>query len=150
MNRLGYSLVEVVFATLLTSILAGVAIPPVQTALSQYSVMSATSSFRAKISLARSTAVRMGGARLRVDTSRDRLWVEADTSGSGSYSAVGTPVDFTDQAVEVITHDTLFCFDARGIATSGTGCASGTATVIFARGAYADTVWVTPLGKVLR
>ena len=52
--------------------------------------------------------------------------------------------------VDVTSSESLFCFDSRGIAGSGAGCASSAAKLVFTRAGRRDSVAVTPLGKVLR
>ena len=150
-DRNGVSIVEILFVILALSILASIALPDVQNGLSRTSVNNSAATFNSRVGLARSSAVRMGSARLIVDTLANRYWVEADTSGAGDFSLVSTAVDLSDDRVNMQADFAALCFDGRGLGSSvSSGCASGPSTIVFSRGSFVDSVRVTSIGKVLR
>jgi Tfp pilus assembly protein FimT len=147
----GYTLVELLIIVILVGIIAAVVGPKLAWALRQRAVAGAADEFVLAHSLARSTAMQYGRvAQLHVDTAGARFWVDADTSGTGTPVKIGLMHSLAGGSVTLSSTRTLFCFDARGLATTSGGCPSGDATVVFASSSSSDTVRTTVLGKVLR
>jgi len=153
MGRQGFSLIEVIFAAVIVAILATIALPQITESVARVAVTSASATFTARYSLTRTLAIRQGTeARLVVDQARNRFWVAVDTSSGGPqvWDTVGIPVDLTENHVTIKSTSITYCFNGRGLAKTGIACPNGAAAVLFARGAHADTVSITALGKILR
>ena len=149
----GATLVEILIVVLILGTLVSIGVPATATYRSQMAVQHAADEFVTSVSLARAYALRYGTmGELHVDDVAETFWVEVDTTmaGRGVKDTIGVPVDLTDELVDMTSSEALFCFDARGIAGSGTGCASSAATLVFTRAGQRDSVAVTPLGKVFR
>jgi len=104
------------------------------------------------ISLAKAAAVRFGRPSvLRLDSDRDRMWVEVDTTlaGTGSADTLGYFSFREDLKVDLKANRTALCFDGRGIGTTRTACPQAGAVIIVALNQSADTVFVSPIGRVL-
>lgn len=152
-GRRGFSLLEAILAVMIVSILTTFALPQLAPAMSRVSVRSAASTFTARHSLAKTLAVRQGSeARLVVDIDASRFWVVVDTSSGGPpvWDTVGAPVDLTENSVAIASTTSIFCFNARGLAKSGSGCPGEGAAISFKRGDYTATLQITALGKVFR
>ncbi len=89
---------------------------------------------------------------LRLDAAGERIWVEVDTTVAGGAGAVDTLglFHFSDaMAVDLQSDRSSLCFDGRGIGAIGASCPEAGATVVLALKDRADTVVVSPLGRVL-
>ena len=137
----------------LVAIFVAVMAPLVASANARNSVQHAANRFIGKHSLARTLAIRHGAvSELHVDVAAGKVWVQVDTSsaGSGAVDTVGLVLDLSAEKVSVASDETLFCFDARGLAAMAPGCpASGDATLVFSRDDWADTVATSALGMIL-
>jgi prepilin-type N-terminal cleavage/methylation domain-containing protein len=148
-RRRGFSLLELIIVLLLLGVFIGIAAPSASAMRYRYEVRGSSQRFAAKHSLARAVAVRTGRtAQLRVDTARSRVWIEVLRSPT-VRDTVG-PVDYFDPRIGFQSNRTALCFDARGLARTGGGCETPSATVIFSLAGRADTVEVTPIGRVVR
>lgn len=154
MGRRGFSLLEAILTVMIVSILTTIALPQLAPAVSRVSVRSAASTFTARHSLARTLAIRQSAvARLVVDVDANRFWVVVDTSNGARvpvWDTIGVPVDLTENRVVMKATTSMFCFNARGLATSGSGCPGKGSAISFRRGDYATTLRITALGKILR
>jgi prepilin-type N-terminal cleavage/methylation domain-containing protein len=148
-RRRGYSLFELMIVLLLVGVFISIAAPSASAMRHRYEVRGSSQRFAAKHSLARAVAVRTGRtAQLRVDTARSRVWIEVLRSPA-ARDTVG-PVDYFDRRLRFQSNRTTLCFDARGLAKTGAGCEAPSATVIFSLAGRADTVEITPIGRVVR
>ncbi len=154
MNPHGFTLLELMILTVLLGILSAFALPVVQGARARASVRHAADEFVAAHSLARSMAVRQGRvARLYIDATDGRFWVEIDTTvrRTGARDTIGILTDVSRDQVALTSSRNLLCFDARGLATRLSNCPpSGAATLVFTRAGYDRTVLTSSAGKVLR
>ena len=153
MGRQGFSLIEVILAAVIVSILATITLPQITQGVARVAVRSAAATFTAKYSLTRTLAIRQGSeARLVVDVGKNTFWVAVDTSSGGAqvWDTIGTPVDLTENHVTMVTSSITYCFNGRGLAKIGLACPNGAGAVSFTRGSHADTLFITPLGKILR
>ena len=149
----GFTIIEIIIALVLVSIVYAIALPSIGRTRVSASVHNARHVVVSSISLARATAMRFGGsAVLRLDAANDRLWVEADTtlSKSGEELVRLGYFDFGNELhVNLDSNRTALCFNGRGIGTTGTACPQAGATIVVFRGDRADTVRVSPTGRVL-
>ncbi len=149
----GYTIIEIVFALVLVSIVYAIALPSIGRTRISASVHNARHVVVSSVSLARATAMRFGGsAVLRLDAANDRLWVEADTtlSKSGEEMVRLGYFDFDAELnVNLDSNRTTLCFNSRGIGTTGTACPQAGATIVVFLVDSADTVRVSPMGRVL-
>ncbi|HEV8358109.1 MAG TPA: GspH/FimT family pseudopilin [Gemmatimonadales bacterium] len=135
----------------MAGILLAVALPKLIPAFRQSTVATTADRVALAHSLARATAVRYGRvARLNLDPSLGRFWVDVDTSGTGLRQNIGAMQYLTTTGLTMTASRTLLCFDARGFATTRGGCAGADATVTIALGGRSTTLTITSLGKVLR
>jgi prepilin-type N-terminal cleavage/methylation domain-containing protein len=148
-KRLGFTMLELIIVLLLLGVFLSIAAPSASAMRHQYEVRGSSQRFAAKHGLARAVAVRMGRtAQLRVDTAGSRVWIEVLRSPT-VRDTVG-PIDYFNPRLGFHSNRTRLCFDARGLAKTGGTCEAPGATVIFSLGGRADTVEVTPFGRVVR
>ncbi len=118
------------------------------------SVQNSKAAVVSALSLARATAMRYGRpAGLQIDAAGDRVWVEVDTTSVGDGTAVDTLGSFDFAAklnVDLMSDRTSFCFDGRGVGTTSTTCPLAGGEIVVRRQTRADTVVVSPLGRVLQ
>lgn len=149
----GFSLIELIYALVLAAVIYTIALPVVGRARVEASVRNSKHVVVSSLALARATAIRFRRpAVLRLDSNGDRLWIEADTTVSGSGAGLDT-IGFFDFRAELevdLTSDrTSLCFDGRGIATTTAACSQSGGLIVVARDDRADTVVVSPLGRVV-
>jgi len=153
-NTEGLTLLEVLIAIALLSILLAIGVPSMQAARARGSVRDAADRFVSTYSRARSLAIQGGGiAKLRMDDTTGRFWVEVDTTkGTGGVPrTVGSVTYLSDDGVTMTSSQSIVCFTSQGLPTQAWGCpAPNNLTIAFSRNGYADTLNVTAAGKVLR
>lgn len=148
----GFSFIEMVFALAIVGIVLGIAAPRVLRSSDRVAMGDARWRVTAAVSTARSAAVRMGRmSSLSVDAAGGAMVVQVDTTVLGG----ALPVELArvelwdDLRVRVAADPPVLCFDPRGVATAGAGCAERTVVVRLSRGALADSVMVSPTGRVI-
>ena len=132
---------------------ASIALPKLIPAFNRSTVGSAADQVVLAHSLARATAVRYGRvARLNLDPTNLRFWVEVDTSatGTGLLQRIGGMQTLNTTGLTMSATRTLLCFDGRGFGTTRGGCSGIADTITIALGSRSTTVTITSLGKVLR
>ena len=152
-NESGFTILDIIIVITIVALLAGITFPQIGKMQTRFAVRGYVNTFMSLHSMARTTAVRQGRvAELHIDAANDLFWVEVDTTvdGSGVMDTVGVVVDVSDMGVDLRSSQTLLCFDGRGLASTAAGCATGGAAIAFIRGAEADTIATTPLGKIRR
>ncbi len=148
--RPGFSLPEMLVVLIIAAFVMTIAIPKLSQMWDDREAAAAADSFVRAHELARVTAVRFGrDAMLHIDTSQARFWVDADTNGLGHRATIGGVVSFKS-GVKLATTDSLRCFDMRGMPSSRNNCEIGGDTVVFATHSQTDSMFITPLGKVVR
>ena len=153
MSRDGFTIMEALIVVSFVALLAGVTFPRIADIQSRFAVRGSVTAFMSAHSLARATAIRQGSvAELHIDASNDQFWIEVDTTlaGSGVMDTIGFIVDIGDQGVSLTSTQTMICFEARGMPSSASGCATTGATISFSYDTVADTILTTTLGKILR
>ena len=147
----GISLTEALISLVVVGILLAVALPKLIPAFRQGTVGTTADRVVLAHSLARATAVRYGRvARLNLDPSLGRFWVDVDTSGTGLRQLIGSMQYLSTTGLTMTATRTLLCFDARGVGTSRGGCTGAADTVTFTLGVRSSRLITTSLGKVLR
>ncbi len=63
---------------------------------------------------------------------------------------IGVIVDVGGYGVTLASTQSLLCFEARGMPSSASGCATTGATISFTYNNAGDTIVTTTLGKILR
>lgn len=76
-TRAGFSLIELITATIILAVMAGIAVPPMVRARDAIAVRSARAELAAAVATARSTAVLTGGASMIIDVPNDVAWIDA-------------------------------------------------------------------------
>ena len=152
MERNGYTLAELMIVLVLAGLAMAIATPPLASTYQRTATRAARDKFVSTHSLTRSVALRYGRvAELHIDESNARFWVEVDTSSIGGMKArVGVTKDLNAAKVTIYSDRSILCFDVRGLPTTRGACEAADATIVFSVEGKADTVKITPLGKVLR
>jgi Tfp pilus assembly protein FimT len=147
----GLTLTEAVITLVVVGILLAVAVPKLLPDFRQRTVATAADRLILAHSLARATALRYGRvARLNLDPTNRRFWVDVDTSGTGLRQIIGSMQYVNTPGLTITATRTLLCFDARGVATSRGGCSGAADTVTITLDDRSTTLITTSLGKVLR
>ena len=166
--RPGSSLLEALCALALLGALAALAWPAASRARDRWAARTARDAFAALHVHARRAALAAGRtARLALepDSGRARLRLEPRVEPEpGSLPAADAPageprdpdvlaeLDFGREfpGVEVEARRRVFCFGPRGLPVVGPGCDLPNATLVFRRGAAAETATVSVAGRLLR
>lgn len=151
-DKAGFSLLEVLITLILLSMVYAIAIPSIGRTRVQASIHNSSQAVIGTISLAKAAAVRFGRPSvLRLDSSRDRMWVEVDTTlaGTGSTTTLGYFSFREELKVDLKANRSALCFDGRGIGTTRAACPQTGAVIIVTLNQRADTVFVSPLGRVI-
>lgn len=152
MRRNGFTLIEMTYALLLVSMLAGAVMPPLMRWQRNMALATSMDRFERLHELARITAVREGRiAELHLDAANRLMWVEVDTTDAGVSDTVAVIRDF-DEEVSFRANRALLCFDARGLPTAVGACDAPDATVAFwlVTDGQTDSTRITLLGKIVR
>lgn len=75
-NAKGYSLIELTFVLMLTTILLGIAVAPISHARDVLAVRAARSDLSALLAVTRQTAIAAGGATLVIAVDSGQAWIE--------------------------------------------------------------------------
>ena len=154
MKESGFTIMEVIIVVAFVALLAGVSFPRIADVQSRFAVRGAITAFMSAHSLARATAIRVGGvAELHIDATNDRFWIEVDTTlaGSGVTDTIGNVVDVGGQGLTLASTQSLLCFEGRGMPSSAGSCTTTGATISFTyENLVGDTIVTTTLGKILR
>ncbi len=152
--RSGITLIELLLVIAVLAATSTIALPAIARMRVAASVQNSKAAVVSSLSLARATAMRYGRpAVLRIDAAGDRVWVEVDTTSVGDGTVVDTLGSFDFAAklnVDLMSDRTSFCFDGRGVGTTSTTCPLAGAEIVVRRQTRADTVVVSPLGRVLQ
>jgi prepilin-type N-terminal cleavage/methylation domain-containing protein len=148
MGRRGFSLIEILTVIIMIGLVAAMAIPKFGTTLSRQNVRGArllittmhAKARNAAVFRGRQTALVLKNGRL-VIVSRHPVTGAVDTVGRTESDIVGLyGVSFV---VNPSGRDTLF-FNAGGL-----GSETGQTTIFVAKAGYADTIAISPLGRIL-
>jgi prepilin-type N-terminal cleavage/methylation domain-containing protein len=152
-DRAGFSLIEVLIAILLVALVYAVAVPSLASTRVRAAVHNSKHVVLSSISLARSSAIRFGRpAVLVLDSRGDRIWVEVDTAlVAGGPKDTLNLVDLGQELdVDLKSNRSSVCFNGRGIGTTGAACPWAGGLIIVSSGSQADTVLLSPVGRVVR
>jgi prepilin-type N-terminal cleavage/methylation domain-containing protein len=154
--RRGMTILELVMVMFVISLMLALSFPLFTALAGRFKVGSARDVFVNTYARARAVAVQFGReARLRVDVVDGRFWVEVDTGVPPALATdtIGSVVevrrDYGGVTMYVENTDRL-CFDARGLAYSGSGCDPHDVIVTFSRMDRVDTVQLSLGGTVVR
>jgi len=137
---------------MLLSLVYAIAMPSLASTRVRASVHNSKHIVLSNVSLARTAAIRFGRlAVLRLDSEDDRIWVEVDTTlaGSGARDTIGLIHLGQELGVDLKSTRTGVCFNGRGIGTISSECPRPGAAIILAREGRADTVFISPFGRVV-
>ena len=146
-NRSGFSLIELIVVLAVATVLLGSSVSAVSARLSNNEA-TAADDFRTAHALTRATAVGRGQvAELHIDADASRFWVEV-RDGGGSMTVVR---EFSvSEAVHFTSDRSVICFDARGLALTGSECQPGNLEATFSLGsAPGETVRTTLMGAIM-
>lgn len=140
MLRAGMSLVEVVLVLVIVGLLTTLALPPYVAVRDRASVSSAATAAVAAFDAARALALTRGRhAAIRIDTSAGRIVVH-----SGVDTVLRVPLAMSWRVRLSATRD------SSALAPDGLGYGAANLSLFIMRGAAADTVIVSRLGRVSR
>jgi prepilin-type N-terminal cleavage/methylation domain-containing protein len=144
-NR-GFSLVELIIALLVGSILVSIAAPGVSGARARYAVTGARNAFSALNARARAQAIERGtSVRLIVDVSRDRVYL-------WSNGSVIERVEFGDELnvdIESSASWLVLCMTPRGYADTDCNNFTAAPKVTFRQNADTASLTMLPLGQLV-
>ncbi len=145
-------MIEVLIALALVALAYTIAMPAIGRGRITAAVHNAKYVVVSNLSLARATAMRFGRpAVVRLDPYRERIWIEVDTTvaGTGVVDSLGY-FDFAhDLQVNLESNRPTLCFDGRGVGTTTAACPQAGAIIVLSLAGKADTVRVSPLGRVV-
>jgi prepilin-type N-terminal cleavage/methylation domain-containing protein len=149
----GFSLVELVIATVIILIIAGVAIPKVVSVTQDVRMANDIRSISAQIFLARMRAASAGAkSRLNFNTAANTYQIEIWNSSNSTWGIYGSTINLSSGDTfgygsitapagqqSPIAQTTPIYFNSRGIATDSAGSATANSTIYFTniRGQYA-------------
>jgi prepilin-type N-terminal cleavage/methylation domain-containing protein len=152
-SRQGFTLIEIIIALLLLLVLYSIALPALGRSRISAAVHNSRHVVVSSLSLARAMAMRYGRpAVLHIDSENDWLWVEVDTTLAGSGAAVDTFgfFSFSDGLqTDLESNRATFCFNGRGVGTTGAACPQAGGVILLSLKEQADTVTVSPVGRVV-
>lgn len=145
MNQRGLSLIELVIVIVLIGAIAGWGFPRIGEALRRQSVSSARSAVVTLHAKARATAVQRARV-VRLVFEGTRCVLRSQHPMTGATDTVGTVEDlYARHGVTVtVTRDSLV-FDPRGLGTE-----PGPTEIVVRKGAWADTILISSVGRVLK
>ncbi len=140
-------------ALLLLIVLYSIALPSLGRSRVSAAVHNSRHAVVSSLSLARAMAMRYGRpAVLHIDSQNDWLWVEVDTTLAGSGAAVDTFGFFSFREglqTDLDSNRETFCFNGRGVGTTGAACPQAGGVILLSLKDQADTVTVSPVGRVV-
>jgi prepilin-type N-terminal cleavage/methylation domain-containing protein len=140
MRNHGYSLLELTFVLMVSAIALAMAVAPIARARDILAVRAARSEIAGLLAMARSTAIRTGGAELVVDVAEGSAWLEEGAGQRvGAMHHIGAR-----HGVALAANRTLlrFRYDALGIGRMTN------AVVRVRRGSVTGAVTVSAYGRV--
>lgn len=141
-GRAGFSMIELLTALVIVSVVMALAVPAMSRGLSSYRTEAAVEQVRNDLMLARMTAIRSGrSASLRISGSSYTVTVD-----TGTTPGVIRRVDLAgkDLMVTVTAASPTITFDSRGMVRAGSG------TVKIARQGKTDSLTISPVGRIYR
>ncbi len=145
-RRRGFTIIELVIALLVGTILTSIALSSFGGARAAFAVRGARNAFATMQARARAQAIENGATvRLRVSVSGDSAWI---TDGSTTYQSV----DFMDQYhvdLRSTAGDFRLCMNSRGYGDERCTSFSSTVTLQFWQNADSATVQILPLGQLV-
>lgn len=147
MTRRGMTLIELLIVIVIVGAVAGLAYPRVADGLRRESVRAARLAITGLHAKARANAIQRGRTSALV-RSGDLLLIVSRNPVTGQPDTIGQPMDVNLEYGGAVamswTRDTL-TFDARGIGQEATAT-----TIVVSRGTYADTIVVSPVGRIVQ
>ncbi|HSW31862.1 MAG TPA: prepilin-type N-terminal cleavage/methylation domain-containing protein [Longimicrobiales bacterium] len=142
----GFTLIEVVIALLLGSILTGIALTSYGNAQGRFAVRGARNTFTSLHARARATAIERGTTvRLVIDVAGDSIMI---TRGATTVEKIRFEDEFHVD-IQSGSGNLLLCMNARGYADTGCTNFSSAVTVTFRQNADTASVRILPLGQLI-
>ena len=149
MKQNGITLIELMIVVLVLGVLAATTAPVVANAYHRRAVRTAADEFRSSHALARSVAMKYG-RRASLHVEAVRFWIEADTGTASGVTDTISHVRELEWDVQMSSNRNLLCFNTKGLPSVRPPCSAPDATVVFTLGDHADTVKISPVGRVAR
>lgn len=142
----GFTLIEVVIALLIGSILTSIALSSYGNAQGRFAVRGARNTFTSLHARARATAIERGTTvRLLVDVAGDSVMI---TSGATTLEKIRFAEEFRVD-LQSASGNLLLCMNARGYADTGCTNFSSAVTLGFRFNADTASVRILPLGQLI-
>jgi prepilin-type N-terminal cleavage/methylation domain-containing protein len=142
----GFTLIEVVIALLIGSILTSIALSSYGNAQGRFAVRGARNTFTSLHARARATAIERGTTvRLLVDVGGDSVVI---TRGTTVVEKIRFDEEFRVD-LQSTSGNLLLCMNARGYADTGCTNFSAAVTVTFRQNADTASVRILPLGQLI-
>jgi len=149
--RTGFTLIETMMVLVVLGMIALIGTPKLSASLGHARARAAVNRFVAAHSLAKATAIRYGRrAELWIDAAGGTFWIRQDSTGLGGNVLRITPAATVGDGVTLASNRAILCFNGRGLPTTAGACEAPDATVVISTADRADTLTITPLGKILR
>lgn len=149
MKQAGITLIEIMIVVLVLGVVAATTAPLVANAYHRQAVQTAADEFRSSHALARSAAIKHA-RRTSLHVEAARFWVEADTGAATGVTDTITYVRELANNVQMSSNRTILCFNAKGLPSVRQPCEAPDATIVFSLGDHADSVKISPVGRVER
>ncbi len=142
----GFTLAELVIVVVVMGVLTGMMAPRIGRAILKQDVRAARGGLIAMHATAKAAAVQRSARTVLVLTGGNLVIRAPDPVAAGQVDTVGSPLSVPARyGVTLIPSRDSLVFDPRGIANE-----LMPTTVIVRKGAFADTVLISPAGRVLR
>lgn len=145
MSERGLTVAELVIALVLIGILTAMTVPRIGQSMTKQGMISARNAVIGMVAKSKASAVQRGSTTSLVFTGGNMV-IRSRHPVTGAIDTVGTPENLYQRfgATIAASRDSLL-FDPRGL-----GSEAGTTTIVVSRGDFADTVVISPAGRVLR
>jgi prepilin-type N-terminal cleavage/methylation domain-containing protein len=145
-RRLGFTIVELIIALLIGTILTSIALSSFGGARASFAVRGARSTFATMVARTRAQAIEKGSSvRLLVSASGDSVVITDGTTTYDSHRFMDD--DHVD--LRSSTGDFRLCMNSRGYGDTGCTSFSSTVTLQFWQGSDSATVKILPLGQLV-
>jgi len=147
-RRRGFTAIEILIVMVLIGLMTAIALPYLRTGPSKSSVQGANSAIASYHAIARNAAIARGRTAILVlrAAAPAMVLVVARRPGSSAVDTVGAVANlYTTFGVALTTTSDSVIFTPRGI-----GVSTSTTTVIATRGDVADTLTISPAGRLIR
>ena len=145
-SRGGFTMIEMLLVIVIAGLMMGIAIPTFLKFSDKNAINSAAVAVSTMNSRARLSAVQRGRTtRLMIQPSSNQMWIVSMNVAGTGYDTLGSVENLNTRfGITFTTSSTSISYTPRGIGTATTST-----TIILSKGTKADTLTVTPAGRML-